>query len=294
VPVSNIVLGLDLDHSLMKLSPLNFDMAGGHLSSDIRINARKQVVATDYDIRLSPTPIGKLFYKSGVEDAGTTGVITARVKMHGTGNSIRSSLATSTGRIAIILPKGSFWTKYIQLSEFDLGVFLQKLLQNELKKPVDVNCGLIAFTVRDGIAAADPILIDTDKNVMTAKGGFSFKDEGLSLAFRADAKKFSLFSGQSPVGIGGHFAKPEIQIITPQLITRAGVGVALGAVASPIAALIAFVDPGDAKSAACGPVLAGAHAAAQRTAKGAPRKDVGSGKTSDVTAEKKGEKFLKP
>ena len=294
VPVSNIVLGIDLDHSLLELSPLNFDMASGHLSSDISINARKPLVATDYDIRLSPTPIGKLFYKSGVEDAGTTGVLTARVKLHGTGDSIRKSLANSTGRIAIILPKGSFWTKYIQLSEFDLGVFVQKLLQDKLKKPVDVNCGLIGFTVRDGIAAADPILIDTDKNVMTAKGGFSFRDESLSLAFRADAKKFSLFSGQSPVGIGGYFAKPEIQIITPQLLTRAGAGLALGVVASPIAALIAFVDPGDAKSAACGPVLAGANAAAQRTTKGDPRKDVGTGKSGDVKAEKKDKAFLKP
>jgi len=294
VPVSNIVLGVDLDHSLLKLSPLNFDMASGHLSSDISINARAPLVATDYDIRLSPTPIGKLFYKSGVEDAGTTGVLTARVKLHGTGDSIRKSLANSTGRIAIILPKGSFWTKYIQLSEFDLGVFVQKLLQDKLKKPVDVNCGLIGFTVRDGIAAADPILIDTDKNVMTAKGGFSFRDESLSLAFRADAKKFSLFSGQSPVGIGGYFAKPEIQIITPQLLTRAGAGLALGVVASPIAALIAFVDPGDAKSAACGPVLAGANAAAQRTTKGDPRKDVGTGKSGDVKAEKKDKSFLKP
>jgi len=294
VPISNIVLGLDLDRSLLKLSPLNFDMAGGHLSSDITINARSRAVATEYDIRLSPTPIGKLFYKTGVEEAGTTGVLTARVKMHGVGDSLRKSLANSNGRIAIILPKGSFWTKYIQLSEFDLGVFLQRLLQDKLKKPVDVNCGLIAFTVRDGIAAADPILIDTDKNVMAAKGGFSFKDESLSLAFRADGKKFSLFSGQSPIGIGGYFAQPKIQIVTPQLITRAGVSVALGVVASPIAALLAFVDPGDAKSAACGPVLAGANAAAQRTTKGEPRKDVGTGKTGDVKAEKKDKKFLKP
>ena len=294
VPISNIVLGLHLDRSLLKLRPLNFDMAGGHLRSDITINARNPEVATDYDIRLSPTPIGKLFYKTGVEDAGTTGVITARVNMHGTGDSLRKSLANSGGRIAIILPKGSFWTKYIQLSEFDLGVFLQRLLQDKLKKPVDVNCGLIAFTVRDGIAAADPILIDTTKNVMTAKGGFSFKDESLNMAFRADAKKFSLFSGQSPVGIGGYFAQPKMQIITPQLLTRAGAGVARGVVASPIAALLAFVDPGDAKSAACGPVLAGAHAAAQRTSKGEPRKDVGTGKSGEVKAEKKDKKFLEP
>jgi len=294
VPISNINLVVDLDHSLLKLSPLNFDVATGHLSSDITINARHSGVLTDYNIRLSPTPIGKLLYKSGVTDAPASGMMTARIKMRGIGDSLRTSLASSTGRIAIVLPKGSFWTKYIQLSEFDLGVFVQKLLQDKLKKPVNVNCGLIGFTVRDGIAAADPILIDTDKNVMAAKGGFSFKDESLSLAFRADAKKFSLFSGQSPVGIGGYFAKPEIQIITPQLLTRAGVGLALGVVASPIAALIAFVDPGDAKSAACGPVLAGANAAAQRTTKGAPRKDVGTGKTGDVKAEKKDKAFLKP
>jgi hypothetical protein len=294
VPISNIVLGVDLDHSLLKLSPFNFDVAGGHLRSDIAIDARTPVVLTDYNIRLSPTPLGKLLYKSGVADAPASGMMTARVKMHGSGDSLRKSLASSTGRIAIVLPKGSFWTKYIQLSEFDLGVFLQRLLQDKLKKPVDVNCGLIAFTVRDGIAAADPILIDTDKNVMTAKGGFSFKDESLSMAFRADAKKFSLFSGQSPVGIQGHFAEPKMQIVTPQLLTRAGAGLALGVVASPVAALIAFVDPGDAKSAACGPVLAGAHAAAQRTTKGEPRKDVGSGKSGDVKAEKNNKAFLKP
>jgi uncharacterized protein involved in outer membrane biogenesis len=286
IPISNILLGLSLDHSLLKLSPLNFDMAGGHVDSDISINARVPAVVTDYDIRMSPTPMGKLLARFGVADAGTTGTIKARIKMKGTGNTLRDSLASSNGRIAIVLPKGTFWTSYIQLSEFDIGVFVQKLLQDKLKKPVEINCGLIGFTVRNGIAAADPILIDTDKNVMTAKGGFSFKDESMSLSFRADGKKFSLFSGQSPVGIRGHFAAPAIQIVTPQLLTRAGAGVALGVVASPLAAVLAFVDPGDAKSAACGPILAGAHAAAQRTTKGDPRKDVGAGKSADVKAQK--------
>jgi len=291
-PISNILLGLNLDHSLLKLSPLNFDVAGGHLDSDISIDARRPAVFTDYDIRLSPTPMGTLLKRFGVDQAGTTGTIKARIKMTGTGDTVRQSLATSNGRIAIILPKGTFWTKYVQLAEFDLGVFVQRLFQKQLKKPVEINCGLIGFTVRDGIAAADPILIDTTGNVMTAKGGFSFKDESLSFAFRADAKKFSLFSGQSPVGINGHFAAPGISIISPQLLTRAGAAVVLGVVGTPIASLLAFVDPGDAKSAACGPVLAGANAAAQRTSKGDPRKDIGKGKTADVKAEQGKKKIL--
>ena len=280
VPISNINLTLGLDHKLLTLSPLNFDIAGGHLDSDISIDARVPAVVTKYDIRLSPTPLATLFAKFGVSKAGTDGTVKARVAMTGTGDTLRQSLATSNGRIAVILPRGTFWTQYIQLSEFDIGTFVQKMFQKKLKEPVQVNCGLIGFTVRDGTAAADPILIDTTKNVMIAKGGFSFKDESIDMAFRADAKKISLFSGQSPVGINGHFAAPGVQIISPQLIARGGAAVALGVVATPVAAMLAFVDPGDAKSTACGPVLAGATAAAQRTVKGDARKDLGTPATN--------------
>ena len=288
LPVSDIALTLDLDHSRLKLSPLTMNFSGGNLASDIIIDARQKPVFTDYDIRLSPTPMGKLLKGFGVEESGTTGSLKARIKMTGRGDTVHDSLSTSNGRIAVILPKGTFWTRNIQLAEFDIGTFVQKMFQDKLKKPVEINCGLIGFTVRNGIAAADPILIDTDKNVMTAKGGFSFKDESMDLAFRADAKKFSLFSGQSPVGINGHFAAPGIQIISPELIGRAGVGVGLGLVASPLAAVLAFVDVGDAKGAACGPVLSGARASAQKTTKGDPRKDVGTG--APPKAEKKEKK----
>ena len=278
LPVSNIVLTLDLDHTLLKLSPLTMDVAGGHLASDITINARKRPVATAYDIRLSPTPMGKLLAGFGVAESGTTGTVKARVQMTGEGDTLRESLASSDGRIAVILPKGQFWTQYIQLSEFDVGTFVQKMFEDKLKKPVEINCGLIAFTVRDGVAAADPILIDTEKNVMLGRGGFSFKDESMDIGFRADAKKFSLFSGQSPVGIGGHFAAPSIDVISPELLARAGAGIGLAVVAAPVAAVLAFVDVGDAKAASCGPVLAGARATAQRTSKGKPRDDVGKGR----------------
>jgi uncharacterized protein involved in outer membrane biogenesis len=277
VPVSNVDLTLKLDNSLLKLTPLTFDMAGGHLWSDIAINARRPLVHTDYDIRLSPTPMGRLFAGYGVSESGTSGTIKARVQLTGEGNTVHDSLSTANGRIAIIIPAGTMWTRNIQLSELDIGVFIQKMFEKKLKEPVAINCGLIAFTVRNGVAAADPILIDTKKNVITGRGGFSVTTESLDFALRADAKTFSLFSGQSPVGVNGYFAKPGIDVISPQLLARAGVGVGLGVVASPLAAILAFIDVGDAKSAQCGPVLTGATARAQRTTKGKPRDDVGHG-----------------
>jgi uncharacterized protein involved in outer membrane biogenesis len=196
------------------------------------------------------------------------------------GNTVHDSLSTANGRIAVIIPKGTLWTRNIQLSELDIGVFLQKMFEKKLKEPVHINCGLIGFTVRNGIGAADPILIDTGGNVTVGRGGFSFKNESLDLAFEADSKKFSLFSGQSPVGVDGYFAAPHLNVISGELVGRAGAGLGLGVLVSPLAAIIAFVDVGDAKAADCGPVLAGASARAQRDRKGRPREDVGHGTTA--------------
>src|SRR3546814_19962786 len=87
------------------------------------------------------------------------------------------------------------------------------------------------------------------------------------MAMEADAKTFSLFSAQSPVGLGGYFAAPAINPVSPALIARTGAGVAAGLVLSPLAALIAFIDPGAADAAACGPALHGARPTAPRPQK---------------------------
>ena len=279
LPVSDVDLTLDLTRGRLVLSPLTFTMARGHVASDIVFDTRPRPSAVSYDIRLSPTPMGKLLAGYGVAEAGTTGTVRGRIQLAGRGDTIHDSLATARGRIAFVMPQGSFWTRNVQLSELDLGTFVQKMFEKRLKEPVRINCGLIGFTVRNGIGAADPILIDTSKNVILGRGGFSFGTEAIDLAIRADGKKFSLFSGQSPVRIGGRFAAPQLQVIGPELLARAGAGLGLALVATPVAGILAFVDVGDAKAAACGPVLSGATAAAQRTAGGDKRDDLGNGTT---------------
>ena len=280
VPVSDIDLALSLHDRLLQLKPLTFTMSRGTLASDIVIDARRQPVHTSYDIRLDSTPMGKLLGGFGVADAETTGTIKGRITLAGEGNTVHQSLATSHGRMVLIMPAGTFSTRNVQLAELDLGVFAQRMFQHKLKEPVKLNCGVIAFSVNDGFYDSETILIDTSKNVITGRGGFSFKSEAIDMAFRADGKKFSLFSGQSPVGINGHFASPGIQVVSKQLLTRAGAAVGLGLVATPLASVLAFVDIGDAKAAACGPVLAGATAVQQRTTKGKARDDVGHGTTA--------------
>ena len=274
-PVSQIDLTLHLDHGEMTLKPVSAVVATGKLDGSFALNARGPEVITDYQLRLHPTPMGKLLSRFGVEEAGTSGTISGRDAHHGVGNSLRESLGHANGRMVAIIPQGTMWARNVQLVELDIGTFIQRMFQKKLKDPVEINCGLVGFTVRDGISTADPILIDTKKSVIAGNGDFSFRDESVDLSIKAKGKTFSLFSLQSPVGIGGYIAEPHLKLISPQLMERGGAAVALGVVATPVAALLAFIDPGDGKAASCGPVLAGANAAAQRTTKGQPRKDVG-------------------
>ena len=296
-PVSDVDAQIALDNSKLSVSPFSFVMARGKVNGDVVVNARRSPVVTDYDIRMGSTPIGVAMAGFGIEKSGTSGTMKGRIQLRGTGDSVRQSLANASGRIAVILPKGTLNARNSQLSELDIGTFAQKMFTKKLNDPVNINCGLIAFTVRDGLAAADPVLIDTHDNVVTGRGGFSFRSEAIDMAFRADSKQFSLFSAQSPIGLEGMFAAPHVDPLSDELLARAGAGIGLALVAAPVAGVLAFVDVGDAKSTACGPVLAGARANAQRTTKGEKRDDVGNG--TDASADgkakapkKKRKKFL--
>ena len=224
----------------------------------------------------------------------------ARIQLEGRGDTIHDSLASATGRIAFIIPAGSFWTRNVQLSELDIGTFVQKMFEHKLKEPVQINCGLIGFTVRDGIAAADPIMIDTKKNVILGRGGFSFKNESARPGVSRRRQEVLVLLGPVAGRAERLFRRARDRRDQPGTVGRAGAGLGLAIVASPLAAVLAFVDIGDAKSAQCGPVLAGAHAAAMRTKSGKPRDDVGngttakseSGKESPADKQKQKKKFL--
>lgn len=257
LPFTNFRLRVALNNSKLNLLPLAFDIATGRLIANIGIDARRPPAKTAYDIRLTQIPLGKLFTGFKVEDAGTTATLRARVQLNGVGNTVQSSLATSNGRIAVIVPQGTLWLRNVELAELDLQNFLTAMLSNKLKDKRDINCGIVAFTVRQGKAIADPIVIDSDKTVLRGRGGFDFGDESLAMAMEADSKQISLFSGQSPIAINGWFADPAINPISGELLARGAAGAALGIAASPLAALLAFIDPGDAKDGNCAPILAG-------------------------------------
>ncbi len=272
VELTGLQLGLTLDSGLLRLDPLALDVAGGRLSGEIGIDARGREVLTDYDLRLAQVPLKRLLTSFNLEDAGATASVRGRIRLKGRGNTVAKSLATSDGRIALVFPKGTLWIRNIQLAKLDVQNFVTAFLGKRLKKPAELRCGVLAFSVRDGRAVADPIVFDTTRATYRGAGGFRFDNESLALSIEGKSKEFSLFSGQSPVGIDGYFAEPGINIVSGELIGRAAAAIGLGVVASPFAAVLAFVDFAGAKDADCAPLLAGSRdTPASRAANAKPK-----------------------
>ncbi len=272
VPISALKLGLTLDHARLSLKPLAFDLAGGRLSSEITINAATTPVATDYDIRLSQVPLKRLLTSFNLDDAGATASMRGRVQLKGHGDTVHKSLASSSGRIVLVFPAGTLWVRNIELAKLDIQNFITAFLGKRLKKPTEIRCGIVAFTVTGGKAVADPILFDTTRANYRGSGSFDFADESLKMSIEGKSKEFSLFSGQSPIGINGWFAAPGINPISGELVARGGAAVALGVVATPLAAVLAFVDFGGEKNTDCGPILAAKRDTAESRAKNAVAK----------------------
>ncbi len=266
IPITNLAVTLGLENRLLTLTPLSFDLAGGTLTANIDLNARQSPVVTTYDISLTPVKLAELMKGFEIAGTGTTGTVRARIDLTGYGDSVRESLGSANGRAAFILPRGSLQIGNGELVELDIGDFLEAAISDDLKKPANIRCGIAAFTFRDGIGRTDPIFIDTEKAVIRGGGELSLKDESMDIAIEADSKNFSLFSGQSPVRVNGYLAAPAINPVSGKLLGRAGAAVALGVVATPVAALAAFVDLGDEEDTDCRPVLAGASGAKVKAA----------------------------
>lgn len=256
LPMNHLLLNLDLDDRDLRLAPVAFDVIGGRVTATIDLDAHREPVTTSYDIHMTAVPIGKLLTSFKVEDNGTTANVAGHIKLRGVGDSVRTSLASSNGRIAIIVSQGTLWIRNIELAKLDVQNFLLAAFGKDLKKPRDIRCGVAAFTVRDGVSTADPVIFDTSRAVYVIKGQFSFKDESLALALRGKSKEFSVFSGQSPIGLDGYFAAPKVKPVSNELLARAGASVALGIVGTPVAAILPFVNLGTTKNANCAAIEA--------------------------------------
>jgi uncharacterized protein involved in outer membrane biogenesis len=254
VPLKQVSLHVKLDDGLLVLSPFEFEMPQGRLSGTARIDARGKVPQTKLDIRIKDVQLDQLKGKKPDAQPPLAGVIQGRAVLEGSGDSVHDFVAGADGRVSMILPQGEVNAALAELTGINVARGIGLLLKGSDDK-TDIRCGVAQFAIEDGTMRADNVVFDTRDVRITGRGEIRLGPEELDLSIKGEPKKLRLARLRTPVEINGHLRDPSIGVDAEKVAKQGAVAAAIGAALTPLAAIIAFIDPGLAKDANCAALL---------------------------------------
>lgn len=251
---------LRLEDGVLRLQPFVFTLPEGRVRGELVIDAHSDVPHSRADVRVQDVRLRE-FASAGSANPPFEGELQARAQLAGSGDSVHAVAANADGRVTIVLPGGAMRKSLAELSGIDVLHGLGLLLTKNSEE-TGIRCGVAAFDVRDGTMGVQKLVLDTDPVKITGRGSIDLGPETWDIELRGAPKHPSLLRLRTPITITGPLGKPTVGVDKVALIKQLAVSGALAA-ATPIAALIAFVDPGLSKNANCSALLEAAAPAAQ-------------------------------
>jgi len=247
LPLDNMNTTLELQDGVLKLKPLDFGVAGGHVASTLVLDARDSVIKTNGDVTVRNVELKEIL-PALKPPKGSAGKVGGRARFTATGNSIADMLATSNGEVALISWGGDASELAIVLTNLDLARAAQLLLRGDQNSPI--HCVVADFVAENGALSPTTLTMDTEAERIQGSGIVDFANERYDLRLNAQSKKASLLALRGPIVVDGTFKSPHVGPAVGPLAARIGASVALGALAPP-AALLPLIDFGGASDADC-------------------------------------------
>jgi uncharacterized protein involved in outer membrane biogenesis len=183
----------------------------------------------------------------------STGLVGARLRLAGRGNSVAAMLASASGDLGVAMAGGDVSNLLIEYAGLDGGEALRFLVGGDRKTAI--RCAVGLFKVQDGVAMSRTLVFDTEDTNIGGAGRLDFRDETLDVTLRPQPKDRSILSVRSPIRLRGTFAQPTVAVERGPLAARAGAAVLLGLV-NPLAALAATIETGPGTDSDCETLLA--------------------------------------
>ncbi len=255
VPFTELLLHAKLQDGVLSLEPVRVDMAQGHLDAAFHIDARTKPPDVRAELRASGIQLAQFKGKGTAAAAPVDGVLDARAVLEGRGDSVHGLMSDANGKLTVIIPGGDVRAAFAELTGVDVAKGIGLLVQGpDAKAPI--RCGVAQFDVKTGTAHAQDLLVDTQDVLIKGHGQINLGSEKLDLTLQGQPKKLRLFRLRAPIEIRGELAKPSFGLQPGKLIEQGAAGAVLGALLTPVAAILAFVDPGLAKNQNCTQLLA--------------------------------------
>lgn len=287
IPFNDVVANIHMKDKVLSLTPLNFGMAGGDITSNITLDGRQKTIAAQAKVTARHLKIRELFPKLQSMQA-SFGEVYGDAALTGHGNSVSAMLASANGELAATVSEGSVSQFMLELAGLNLAnaVFV-KIFGD---KQVHLNCLASDFSVTNGQADVRRFVLDTDTAVVNVTGNVNLASEILDLDVRPRTKGARIITLRTPLYAKGTFKNPDVGPQKGPLALKAGAAVALATIVTPLAALLPLVNIDKAPDTDCAAVMAQANAtrkAPTSPATNAPAKKVSEADIKKAQQEKK-------
>ncbi len=247
LPLENLLVHLTLQDAVLKLDPLDFGLAGGHLKSKVLLDGRAQPIQAHASVAVQQVRLAKLFPTIALAQS-SAGEINGKFELGGRGNSVGAMLGSADGRVALLLANGEISKLLMEKT----GLHLLEILQLKLfgDKTVKLRCVVADFDVKAGVMRTSALVLDTEINTIIGSGSIDLAREQLDLTFLPKTRTTSPIALRSPIHVSGSFGAPVVQLDTARVAAR-GLGAVALALLNPVLAVAALVELGPGLESPC-------------------------------------------
>ncbi|MFC6123816.1 AsmA family protein [Citrobacter bitternis] len=253
LPISDLTTHIILQNADLKLQPLKFGLAGGTISSNIRLEGDKKPMQGRAEIQARRLKLKQLMPNVELMQK-TLGEMNGDADFRGTGNSVAALLGTSNGNLKLLMNDGLISRNLMEIAGLNVGNYvIGKIFGDD---EVRVNCAAANLDLVNGVARPQIFAFDTENALVNVTGTASFASEQLDLTINPESKGVRIVTLRSPLYVRGTFKNPQAGVKPGPLIARGAVAAALATLVTPAAALLALISPSEGEANQCRAILA--------------------------------------
>nr|WP_290759805.1 AsmA-like C-terminal region-containing protein [Henriciella sp.] len=255
--IEGLELDFEIEGRVVRAPLILLDFTQGDLRAYVTLDGSQSPAHTDARGELSNVAFDNLslspYLRGGAE--GEFNVTTV-------GDGFRAAAASMDGKAALWSRDAEILALAAEGAGLDIGEAITLLGESgDDRTYAKARCAAVVINFDQGVGTLSPAVVDTDDSLVVVRGDADLETEALRLSVRSDAKDASLGTLIGDVSIGGTLRNPSIQPFSAKTVAQIGIAGVLASVSGGLAAL-PFIEPGMAKDAPCGALLARAESAA--------------------------------
>jgi uncharacterized protein involved in outer membrane biogenesis len=245
------------DHGKVSIEDLRASLAQGTVTGSARLDATGEIPRGALDLSVADVHLEKLESGAG-NDAPFAGALSGRAQLDAQGGSWHELAAAANGTLTLVIPHGAMRASLANAAGLDLSGVLGMVHKSQ--KETGVRCAVASFDAHQGLFTGRTLVVDTDRVLITGSGTIHMDTESLDLRLHGRPKRPEI-SLHEDIAVRGTLGHPEVRLSGHGALAQTGAALALGVVLTPLASVLAFVNPGLAHNADCAGLLAQAQTA---------------------------------